>query len=148
VVLAAFAAFVVGIIANSSATAVLAIQGVRAWEAARAGIAWGSYQIKREAAGGTGGTTNLPACFASPSNVTLPAAFGDFSVSVTCQRFPAASAVPDFHEDGAQRVVFYVVTATASSGSPGASDYVERRLEARVEKCRDPAAAAPEFACP
>jgi MSHA biogenesis protein MshP len=148
VVLAAFAAFVVGIIANASATSVLAVQGVRGWEAARAGIAWGNYQIKREPAGGTAGTTTLPACFGSPATVTLPAAFGDFQVSVICQRFPATGTVPDYHEEGRRRVAVFVITATATSGVPGASDYIERQLEARVEKCKDPDAAGPEFACP
>jgi MSHA biogenesis protein MshP len=147
VVLAAFATFVASLAANQSATGVLAVQGARGWEAARAGVQWASYQIKREAGGGTAGTTNLPACFVSPSAVALPAAFGDFQLSVSCQRFPSAGSVPDYHEDGAQRVAIYVVTATASSGQPGSADYVERRLEARIEKCKDPAAAAPEYAC-
>lgn len=147
VVLAAFAAFVVTIAANSSASGAIAVQGVRGWEAARAGIAWGSYQIKREAFGTTAGTTNLPACFASPAAVTLPAALGDFQLQVTCQRYPATGASPDFHEDGAQHVTLYVLTATATSGTLGASDYVERSLEARIEKCKDPTAAAPDFGC-
>jgi len=147
-ILAAFAAFAVNIMANASATAVLAIQGVRGWEAARAGLNWGSYQIMREPSGGTYGTTDLPDCFATPTALTLPAAFGDFDLSVTCQRFPAIGDSPNLHEDGRTRVAQFVLIATASSGTPGAADYVERRLEARIEKCKDPDASAPLFACP
>lgn len=148
VVLAAFAAFAVGIMANASATSVLAVQGVRGWEAARAGIAWGTYQLKREQVGATAGTTDLPACFASPSTVALPPAFGEFELAVQCQRFPPLTASPPHHEEGQRRVVLYVLTATARSGPPGAADTVERQLEARIEMCKDPDATAPAYACP
>lgn len=147
VILAAFAAFLVGIMANASATSVIAVQGVRGWEAARAGVEWASYQIKREPSGGTAGTTNLPDCFASPTALTMPAAFGDFQVSVTCERYPAIGATPNLHEDGRRHVVNFVVSATATSGVAGAADAVERKIEARIEKCKDPDASGPLYAC-
>jgi MSHA biogenesis protein MshP len=147
VVLAGFAAFAVTFAANAAATAALAVQGVRAYEAARAGIEWAAYQVKDPNGTLAPGATNLPACFASPTTLALPAAMGPFTVSVTCQRYPDFGASPNFHEEGNRRSAFYVVVATASSGVPGAADYVERRLEARIEKCKDAAAAAPTYAC-
>jgi MSHA biogenesis protein MshP len=147
VVLAAFAAFAVTFAANAAATAALAVQGVRAYEAARAGIEWAAYQVKDPNGTLAPGPTNLPDCFASPTALALPAALGEFTVTVTCQRFPAFGAAPNYHEEGNRRSAYYVVVATASFGVPGAADYVERRLEARIEKCKDAAAAAPAYAC-
>lgn len=147
VVLAAFAAFAVGIMANANATSVLALQGARGWEAARAGLEWGSYQIKREPSGGTYGTTTLPNCFASPTALTLPAAMGDFQVSVTCQRYPDSGASPSFHEDGRRHMAVFVLTATATSGAAGAADSIERKLEVRIEKCKDPDGTGPLYSC-
>lgn len=147
VILATFAAFMVGIMANASATSVLALQGVRGWEAARAGVEWAAYQIKREPTGGTYGTMTLPACFASPTLLTLPSAMGEFQVSVTCERHPAQGASPNHHEDGRKHVVNYLIHATATLGAAGAADSVERKLEARIEKCKDPDASAPLYAC-
>lgn len=147
VVLAAFAAFAVTFVAQASATSALAVQGVRAYEAARAGIEWAAYQVKDPNGTLAPGPTNLPACFASPTTLALPAAMGAFTVSVTCQRFPDAAASPNFHEEGGRRSAFYVIVATASAGTPGAADYVERRLEARIEKCKDAGAPAPTHAC-
>ncbi|HRK56021.1 MAG TPA: hypothetical protein PLQ67_00685 [Burkholderiaceae bacterium] len=147
VILATFAAFMVSILANASATSVLALQGVRGWEAARAGIEWAAYQIKREPTGGTYGTMTLPACFTSPTVLTLPSAMGEFQVSVSCERYPAQGASPNHHEDGRKHVVNYLIHATASLGAAGAADSVERKLEARIEKCKDPDASAPLYAC-
>jgi len=146
-ILGAFAAFVVNFVTHAHATTALAVQGARAYEVARAGIEWATYQVRLEVASAASGTINLPACFGSPASPALPAAFTDFNVQVNCQRYPATGAVPEFHEEGARRVVIYVLTATATSGTVGASDYVERRLEARIEKCKDPDASAPLYGC-
>lgn len=148
VVLATFAAFLVNILANAQATSVLALQGARGWEAARAGLEWANYRIKREPTGGTYNTLNMPDCFTSPTALTLPASFGGFAVSVTCQRYPASTDTPSYHEDGRLHVVNYLVTATATLGTPGAADAVERKLEARIEKCKDPDGTAPLYSCP
>jgi hypothetical protein len=79
--------------------------------------------------------------------LNLPAEFAGFGVTVTCTRFPAFGASPNYHEEGVQRVAQYFVTATARNGTPGALDYVERQLEARIEVCKDPSAAGPAYAC-
>jgi MSHA biogenesis protein MshP len=147
VVLGTLAAFVVNLSANAAASGAAAVQGVRALEAARAGLEWAAYQLRDPNGTLAAGSTNLPACIASPTTLALPGDLAAFSVQLTCTRYPDAGATPNFHEEGDKRVVLYVVVATASQGTPGTADYVERRLEARIEKCKDPAAPGPTYAC-
>ena len=147
VILGAFAAFAVSFATNTAATHALSVQGARAYEAARAGIEWATYQVKDPNGTLAPGATNLPACFTSPTSLTLPAVMGSFTVQVTCTRYPGSSATPSYHEEGNKRSVFYVVVSTATLGTAGSVDYVERRLESRVEACKDSAGTAPTYAC-
>jgi MSHA biogenesis protein MshP len=146
-IIAALGAFAMNLTAGAHATAAVAVHGARAYEAARAGIEWAAYQIRDPNGTLAPGATNLPDCFASPTPLALPAAMGDFTVEVSCTRHPDFGASPNFHEEGSKRLAVYVVTSTASAGTPGAADYVERRLEARIEKCKDPDAALPAHSC-
>lgn len=146
VILAGFAAFAVSFVANAHATTAVAVHGARAYQAARAGLEWATYQLKDPNGTLAPGATNLPACF-STTTLSAPAGIGSFTISVSCTRYPAAGGSPNYHEEGAQRSVYYVVTSTASAGTAGAVDYVERRLQARIEVCKDAAAAAPTYAC-
>jgi MSHA biogenesis protein MshP len=147
VVLGAFAAFAVDIGTKAATGGALAVQGVRAHEAARAGLEWARFQIRDPNGNLAPGPTQLPDCFASPRTLALPAELAPFNVVLTCARTPPAGAAPNFHEDGDRRLAIYTVTATASFGAPGGIDYVERRLEARIERCKDAAAPAPRHAC-
>jgi MSHA biogenesis protein MshP len=147
VVLGTLAAFVVNLSANAAASGAAAVQGVRALEAARAGLEWAAYQLRDPNGTLAAGSTTLPPCIASPTTLALPGDLAAFSVQLTCTRHPDAGATPNFHEEGDKRVVLYVVVATASQGTPGTAEYVERRLEARIEKCKDPAASGPTYAC-
>jgi MSHA biogenesis protein MshP len=147
VILGSFAAFAVTFATHAAATQAIAVQGARAYEAARAGIEWAAYQVRDPNGTLAPGATNLPDCFASPKALALPAAMGPFTVQVTCARYPSFGASPNFHEEGGKRSAYYVVVSTASSGTVGSVDYVERRLEARIEKCKDAAAAGPTYAC-
>lgn len=147
VVIAAMGAFAVSLSANAHATGAVAVMGARAYEAARTGIEWAAYQVRDPNYMLAPGASNLPACFASPTTLALPAAMGSFTVQVTCTRYPAIGASPNYHEEGDKRSAYYVVTSTASAGIVGSADYVERRLEARIEKCKDPTAAGPGYVC-
>lgn len=146
VILGAFAAFVLAWTVNASAASAVAVQGVRAYEAARAGLQWAGNRLRDPDGALAPGATALTDCFASPRTMAMPAGFESFTVTLTCARFPAGAS-PGWHEEGDRRVRVFVVTATASSGSIGAADYVERRLEARIEKCKDPNGTAPAYAC-
>lgn len=90
------------------------------------------------------GASVLPACFASPKSLALPGDLAGFAVSITCQRHPATGS----HEEGTNRVAGYLLVATASSGGHRqCRERVERRIEARVTKCKNPNASGPDHAC-
>jgi MSHA biogenesis protein MshP len=56
-----------------------------------------------------------------------PLTIAPFSVAVSC-----VPSVP--YTDGADVVVIYQITSTATSGLPGEVDYVERRIQASFSK--------------
>jgi MSHA biogenesis protein MshP len=146
VIMATFAAYVVTFTTSAQATTAVAVQGVRAHAAARAGLQWAAYTLRDPQFTAAPGHTPRD-CFASPTTLALPAEFAGFAVQVSCTRFPALGATPNFNEEGTQRLAQYLVTATASSGTPGSLDYVERQLEARIEVCKDPSSAGPGYIC-
>jgi len=143
VVIAALGAFIVNISSSQQIGSALDVQGSRAYQAARAGIEWGVYQVQASTNYQFGfGTSpvgtnlkttasiNVRACPTSPSSFTLPApTLTGFTVTVTC------TATTD---QGSTGPTVYKVVATAcnqpSGGScPNTTDpggfYVERRME-------------------
>lgn len=142
-VLAALGAFMVSISSLQHLASAQDIQGARAYQAARAGIEWGLYQVldplnATAVAPSSASWPNLPACPASPTALTVDG----FAVAVTCSR----SAI--YNENGTVRsIAVYRLQATASSGAPGAVSYVERQLQATVSKCRATDAPAPGYGC-
>lgn len=94
----------------------------KAYQAALAGLEWGSYQVLR--AGGQ------PACFSpNPKTISLP----DFTVTVSCTRTPATGTVTD----GATTLAFYQLVANACNipaggacpnGATTEPTYAERQL--------------------
>ena len=147
VVLGAFVAFIVSISMNTQTSGALAVQGARAYEAARAGIEWATYQILDPRTAINGAITTPPDCFASPSSPTLPGDLGQFSLTVSCARYPANTASPNYYEEASLRVAVYDVIATATQGNPGAADYVERQIQVRIEQCKNPNGTRPLYAC-
>ena len=137
VIVASFAAYAVNLAANSAAGSAVAVQSTRAFLAARAGIEWATFQVKDPDGTIAPGATNLPDCFAT-TTLALPAAMGGFTVTLSCTRYPTFTATPNYHEEGSQRLAYYVVDSLATLGTPGSTDYVERKIEARIEKCKDP----------
>jgi MSHA biogenesis protein MshP len=138
------AAAVLGIARFQAGGAALDVQGVRAYWAARSAIEWAAYRVldPDDALGLP--PDQLPGCFDSPHTLVLPGDLAGFTVTVGCERHPASGS----HEEQQNRVVGYLLTATASSGAPGAADRVERRIESRVIKCKSPlGGTAPGYAC-
>ncbi len=139
VVLAALGAFMVNISTSQQVGSALDIQGVRAYQAARAGIEWGLYQVQSTPAYNFGYASTNPntrACPASPTSSFAPAAgtLSGFTVTVIC------NATVDSSYGGP---TVYQITSTACneplSGwtsttvacpntTPGPF-YIERRLE-------------------
>lgn len=113
------------------------LASAKAYQAALAGLDWGSYQMLR--------TGVQPACFGTKS-FALPDQLADFTVTITCARTPAAGNVVD----GDQQLSFYVLQATAcniaSAGAcPNAGTtqptYAERQLSRTLsfKTCTPPA---------
>lgn len=132
VVLATLGAFIVSVSTNQQTGFALDVQGVRGYQAARAGIEWGLYQVQASPGYNFGYTSTDPntrSCFVSPTSFTPVAPMlSGFRVTVTCSATLAPGGGP----------TIYVVTAVACSqpdagscpntNSPG-SLYVERRLD-------------------
>lgn len=140
VVLAALGAFIVSISTSQHIGAALDIQGVRAYQAARAGAEWGMYQIEATpaynfsygtpAAAVGSANPNTRACPASPTSFT-PAAptLAAFTVTVTCTAMIDANNGPTVF-----RVVSTACNQPAAGACPNAApaagfDYIERRIE-------------------
>ncbi|OHC69276.1 MAG: hypothetical protein A3H93_07785 [Rhodocyclales bacterium RIFCSPLOWO2_02_FULL_63_24] len=131
VVLAALGAFILNISTSQHIGSALDVQGVRAYQAARAGLEWGLYQVQATAAYNFGYTSTDPNTRTCPAATTsfVPAAatLAGFTVTVECAATADASSGP----------TVYSITATAcnqpnagacpNTVSPN-SLYVERRL--------------------
>ena len=121
VVLAGLGAVMMTFFTAQQQSTALDIMGTRAYQAAKAGIEWGAYQVLLPIPP-SGGPPNP--CFTSPT--TLPALGGSlsgFTVRVTCSRYtpiPADQAIS----------AVYSLQSTATQGQPSLPDYVERQVSA------------------
>ncbi|KAF0164704.1 MAG: MSHA bioproteinis protein MshP [Rhodocyclaceae bacterium] len=142
VVLAALGAFIVNISSSQQIGSALDVQGVRVYQAARAGIEWGVYQVQATPAYNFSygaipplavgnASPDLRACPASPASFS-PAAptLSNFTVTVTCTETAGTSGSPKI----------YTLQSTACSQPnvaepkcPNITDpgplYIERRIE-------------------
>lgn len=120
IVLAALAVFLLATSNLQHGSSALDVQGVRAYQAARAGIEWAAYRALRDGS-----------CAASNS-LALPGGLSGFTATVQC--------VQSAHSEAGTPVTIYRITSTAcnqpSAGScnPGLRGqfYVERQLQATV----------------
>jgi len=117
VVLAALATYMVSLSRTSHISSALDVQGTRAYLAARAGLEWGAWQLLRPPG----------ACAASTTLTGLGGTLAPFTVKVDC-------ALSGTYPDGADTVNVYQITSTATSGTPGDVDYVERQIQASFSK--------------
>lgn len=106
------------------------LAAAKAYQAAFAGLEWGSHQVLR--AGGQ------PACPFTTRTFTLPDQLADFTVTITCTRTPTSGTVTD--DD--QALAFYTLVATAcnipGTGCPNGATteptYAERQLSRTLSK--------------
>lgn len=127
VILAALGVYAVNISSIQQQTSIQDAQGTRGYHAARAGMEWGIYQVLSP------GTTTLAAC---PPNNTL--VIESFSVSITC------NAYGNYNEQGTDHTIaVYQLISTATFGTAGSLNYIERQLQVLVNKCRGTDASVP-----
>jgi MSHA biogenesis protein MshP len=130
VILAALGAYALNVSSIQQATSVQDVQGSRAYQAARAGIDWGVYQVMDP------GTANLANCPAATS-LTIEG----FTVAVTCSQFA------DYNEQGSDHIIrVFQITSTASFGTAGTINFSERQLQVTLSKCRG-VDATPAYQC-
>lgn len=121
VVLALVGAYMVTLSGTQQATTTFALQGVRGYYAARAGIEWGTRQAFH----------NTPAtCSAAPGSTTTTVALSGnglngFNVDVACSYTQ--------HRESGQDFCVFDLQAVARFGSLAApADYVQRQVQATV----------------
>ena len=155
VVLAILAVIIASVTGLQQASSQLDILGARAYQAARAGMEWGAYQVldpnnnlnALNCDGGVGAPPNMSACPVSPTNLTgLSGSLAPFTVTVTC-------AMTADTTEGNRNVRTFTITATACNqagpcpAAPASAEYVERQIQATLSKCWDRTAAAPRCGC-
>jgi MSHA biogenesis protein MshP len=113
VVIAALGAFAVTVSTTQQQSAAMDVQGARAYQAARAGIEWGAYQVLQNTS-----------CPAPTTLATLPNTLSGFSVLVTC--------TPTATTEGGAPVMIYQLISTATKGTSPSPDYVERQMSVTI----------------
>ena len=113
VVLAVLGGFIVAVSTSQHVSSAQDIQGVRAYEAARAGVEWGLYRQLRD--------NN---CAGANSFSPLAPTLAEYTVTVTCVATPGTNNGP----------ITYTVVSTACNQAPCPNPapgqrYVERRLD-------------------
>ena len=147
--LGVISALMVNLMSTAHMTSVLDVEGSRAYQAAQAGVEWGLYQVLDPGLAtvnamvppyGTGAQPfpNLPGCF-TPNPTTLPTIDG-FTVIVSC--------VPNDYTEGDRSIRVYRLTATASKGTLGMPNFIERQVAVTASKCRSKSGTAPTYECP
>lgn len=119
VILSAIGGFMVTIGGTQRTTTVAAIQGARAFQAARSGIEWGISRVLADTATGCGTITPAP-------NFTLTdPGVDDFDVTVSCGSTLHSEA-------GTDNVTVFTITSEARFGTYGNPDFVRRRITATI----------------
>jgi len=127
VVLSALGAFMVTLSTTQNITAAQDIQGSKAYQAARAGAEWGAYQILRNNAGAYAADCRL-----FPVAQNMPALSGmltGFTVNVNC----VAISYTEGARTAANPLWVYQLTSTATMGTLGNINYVDRQVRISVE---------------
>lgn len=116
VVMASLGAFMLTFSTVQQTTSAQDLEGTRAYQAARAGIEFGVYQVLRPGVASCGSTT-----------LTLGGTLAGFTDNVIC----SASAV---YTEGTNTLTIFTITSNASQGAAGSPFRVERELQAIVSR--------------
>ncbi len=123
VVLSGLGAVMMTFFTAQQQSSALDVLGARAYQASRAGIEWGAYQVIQSASG-----VFATACQSGPASQVLPALAGTlsgFNLKVQCS---ATS-----HVEGASTLWVYSISSVAATvGAAGQPDYVERQMSVTI----------------
>ncbi len=122
VVLAFLGTAMVTFSTNQQQSAAMDVMGSRAYQAARAGIEWGAYQLLRNGA-----------CVASTPLPALAGTLSGFTVTVTCS-IGAAGAASEVSAATGTVTVYDLASTATQGGAPGQPDYVERVVQVSIAK--------------
>ncbi len=128
VVVTLLGAYVVTVATSQHTTEALDVEGARAYQAARAGVDWGAWQLLQAPAGAFSTACN-GAAYATPISQPLAGLAGTlsgFAVNVQCGSAATTEA--------GVNVRVYRLTVTASKGNLGSLFYLERQLQATLER--------------
>lgn len=116
VVIGLMAAFMVNIGAVSRTSSAFSIVGVRAKNAALAGVEWAAHEVL--------GNPATPACLAPGASFTVDSGVTAFQVTAVC--------VPDPVTEGADSYTVFDIDVVAEFGVSGNEDYFRREMSASV----------------
>ena len=126
VVLSLLGGYMVKLSGTQHATSVLTLQGARAYQAARAGIEWGMYQLIKN-----------DSCVSS-STISPIAGFNGFSVIVSCDNQGVTYNDGDINNDGVidanDNFYVYLITSKASYGGFTDDNYIYREIKVTTMK--------------
>lgn len=118
VVVSLLAALMLRFVASASTAEASDLRGARAYRAAHTGLEKARYELNVN--------SNCPA---AAQALASPAAFADLAITWRCAATGAA-----FSEGTATTKQLYLLIATASGGTLGQPTYIERELQASVER--------------
>jgi len=118
VVLSAMVGYLMRIFLLANASSIQEILATRAYFSARAAIEGAAYQVLLP------GSSTIQAC---PPAQTLN--IDGFSVALNCQQYDYTDT------SGTENVTVYQLVATASQGTAGTQDYVERQIQVSLSRC-------------
>lgn len=121
------AAVIANVVSTAHVNQAADIGGARAYQAARAGVEWGMFQLDPNAQ-----SAGLPAC------VNGTPAIPGHAVTVTCQSWDTT--------EGTRQLRFYRIISLAIAAGVKAPG-IERQVEVTLEKCRDPARVIAPYDC-
>ncbi|MDE2117929.1 MAG: hypothetical protein KGJ19_04970 [Betaproteobacteria bacterium] len=125
VVLASLGAVMMTFFTAQQQSSALDVMGARAYQASRAGIEWGAFQIIQSGVAGGAFANACRTGGAPPQPGALAGTLAGFSVSVGCS---ATS-----HVEGASTLWVYSVSSVAATvGAAGQPDYVERQMSVTI----------------
>lgn len=130
VVLGSLGTMMVTFFAAQQQSSALDVMGSRAYQASRAGIEWGAFQIAQSS---VAGGVFIAACTPGPTASNLPTLAGStlsgFAISVSC----FSTAHSDVSATSGS-ITVYELTSTATQNTVGTPDYIERVLNVKMRQ--------------